>query len=143
MQKKDCKVMRTLFRYMLLPFLVGLIIFTGTCLIGPESVPDMPRGVPWDKVVHFGMFFLLSAVSLFDYYKLHEGEPSIFRWMLWGFMIPVIYGGGIELLQKYIFTSRSAEWGDWIADILGSLTALIIAIIYLQKRNKSRKNISL
>ena len=101
--------MRTLFRYMLLPFLVGLIIFTGTCLIGPESVPDMPRGVPWDKVVHFGMFFLLSAVSLFDYYKLHEGEPSIFRWMLWGFMIPVIYGGGIELLQKYIFTSRSAE----------------------------------
>lgn len=135
--------MRTLFRYMFLPFVVGSVIFIGTCLMGADSVPDMPRGIAWDKVAHFCMFFLLSAVSLFDYYKMHESQPSIFRWVLWGFLIPVIYGGGIELLQKYIFTSRSAEWGDWIADILGSLTAAIFAIIYLQKRNKSRNNISL
>ena len=134
--------MRTLFRYMFLPFVVGFIIFTGTCLIGPGSVPEMPRGIQWDKVVHFGMFFLLSAVSLYDYYKLHEGHPPLIRWVLWGFMIPVIYGGGIELLQKYVFTTRSAEWGDWIADVAGSLVALLFAIIYLHQRKKSRKNIS-
>ena len=58
-------------------------------------------------------------------------------------ILPVLYGGVIELLQKFLFTSRSAEWGDWIADIAGSLTALLLAIICLRKRKKSINNISL
>ena len=135
--------MRTLFRYMSLPLLVGFLIFTGTCLIGPGSVPDMPKGFPWDKVAHFGLFFLLSAVSLYDYDKLHNGSPSRIRWIFWGVILPVLYGGLIELLQLYIFTTRSAEMGDLIADVAGSLTALLLAIIYVRKRKKSIKNISL
>jgi VanZ family protein len=135
--------MHILLRYMFLPLLVGFIIFIGTCVTGPETVPDLPSSLPWDKIVHFGMFFLLSAVSLLDYYKLHDESPPVFRWIFWGFVIPVIYGGVIEILQKYIFTSRSAEMGDWIADMLGSAMATLLAIILLQKRNKRRKNISL
>ena len=135
--------MRTLFRYMSLPLLVGFLIFTGTCLIGPGSVSDMPKGFPWDKAAHFGLFFLLSAVSLYDYDKLHNGSPSRIRWIFWGFILPVLYGGLIELLQLYIFTTRSAEMGDLIADVAGSLTALLLAIIYVRKRKKSIKNISL
>ncbi len=45
----------------------------------------------------------------------------------------------IELLQKYFFASRSAEWGDWIADIFGSLTAVILIIIFFRKRRYNRK----
>lgn len=135
--------MATLLRYMFLPLVVGFFIFVVTCLIGSDNVPDMPPGIAWDKLAHFGMFFILSAVSLFDYYKMHNGHPFIFRWILWGFVIPVVYGGGIELLQKYLFTSRSAEWGDWIADMLGSMVATLFAIIYLQKSKKRRKNIPL
>jgi len=103
----------------------------------------MPGDVPWDKLVHFGMFFFLSAVSLIDYYRMHQGNPPAFRWILWGFLVPVFYGGVIELLQKYFFASRSAEWSDWIADILGSLTAVIVIIIFIRKRRYDRKNISL
>jgi VanZ family protein len=135
--------MSTLLRYMFLPLLVGFIIFIATCLIGAERVPDLSSSLPWDKIAHFGMFFLLSAVSLLDYYKLHDENPPAFRWIFWGLVIPVIYGGVIEILQKYFFTSRSAEMGDWIADILGSVTATLLAIILLQKRNVRRKNISL
>jgi VanZ family protein len=54
--------------------------------------------------------------------------------MFWGLLIPVIYGGVIELLQKYYFPTRSAELGDWIADILGSLVATVIAVIFLRRR---------
>lgn len=135
--------MRTLLRYMFLPLLVGCVIFIGTCLIAAETVPHMPSSLPWDKIAHFGMFFLLSTVSLLDYYKLHDGYPPVLRWMFWGFVIPIIYGGVIELLQKYFFTSRSAETGDWVSDILGSAVATLIAFFLLQKRNKRRKNISL
>ncbi|MDD2511914.1 MAG: VanZ family protein [Proteiniphilum sp.] len=135
--------MRILFRYMCLPLLVGFLIFAGTCLIGPDNVPDMPEGISWDKLVHFGMFFLLTTVSLFDYYRLHKGAPPRGRWILWGVILPVLYGGIIELLQLYLFTSRSAEWGDWFADAAGSLAALLLARFYLRKRGKTKKKLSL
>jgi len=106
-------------------------------------MPGLPEGFPWDKLVHFGMFFVLSAVSLFDYYRLCKGNPPTLRWIFWGFIIPVFYGGVIELLQKYFFALRSAEWADWIADILGSLVATVIVIIFLNRRRYSEKNISL
>lgn len=125
--------MKTLLRYTILPLLIGILIFIGTCIWQPEQMPEMPEGFPWDKLVHFGMFFLLSAVSMYDYHRLHNGKPNIFRWVFWGFVLPVIYGAIIELLQENFF-SRSAELGDWIADILGSLTATVLAIIILRKR---------
>ncbi|MDD4632950.1 MAG: VanZ family protein [Proteiniphilum sp.] len=135
--------MKLLLRYTFLPLITGFIIFIATCLISPAQVPDMPERIPWDKLVHFGMFFFLSVVSLIDYYRMHKGNPSAFRWIGWGFLVPVLYGGVIELLQKYFFASRSAEWGDWIADILGSLAATILIIISFRKRRSYRKNISL
>lgn len=126
--------MNILLRYTLLPFIIGLLIFIGTCLIPSDQVPEMPAGIPWDKIVHFGMFFLLSAVSLYDYYKFHNNNPRLIRWLFWGFLVPVIYGGIIELLQMNFFSSRSAELVDWIADVLGSLVATILAIIFLRRR---------
>lgn len=135
--------MKALLRYMFLPLLIVILIFIATCLISSSQMPGLPEGFPWDKLVHFGMFFVLSAVSLFDYYRLCKGNPPALRWIFWGFIIPVFYGGVIELLQKYFFASRSAEWADWIADILGSLVATVIVIIFLNRRRYSEKNISL
>lgn len=125
--------MNTLLRYMTFPLLIGALIFVGTCLIGPTDVPDMPAGIPWDKVAHFGLFFLLSLVSLYDYYRMHNGAPSAGRWIFWGFILPVVYGGIIELLQMFVFTGRSAEWGDWYADLGGSFVALMFAFLFLRK----------
>lgn len=135
--------MNSYLRHILLPAIVGLVIFTVTCLISSNDVPDLPKIVAWDKIVHFGMFFLLSAVALFDYFRLHQGKPKMSRWIFWGFVLPVIYGGIIELMQKYFFVSRSAEWGDFIADILGSGTALIIALFLYNKFRSKEKQVSL
>ncbi|MDD3788871.1 MAG: VanZ family protein [Petrimonas sp.] len=135
--------MKRYLRHLLLPAVVGMVIFVGTCLLTPDEMPEMPNAVPWDKLVHFGMFFTLSVICYFDYYRLHDGDVKIKRWIFWCFAIPVIYGGGIELLQKYVFTARSAEWGDFIADVLGSLAATVLAISYLNRQRKLKKNISL
>lgn len=135
--------MKRYLRYTLVPLFVSLLIFLGTCILTGSDMPDMPHGIPWDKVGHFGMFFILSAVSLIDYYKLQNGNPSKKKWIFWGFVVPVFYGAIIELLQKYFFTARSAELADFVADVLGSLTATLIAIIYVNKKDKTKKNISL
>ena len=73
----------------------------------------------------------------------HNGNPPFIRWMGWGFLLPALYGGAIELIQKYFTEVRSAEWGDWIADVLGSLCATLIVIILIRKGRFGRKNISL
>lgn len=127
-------IMNSLIRYSILPLILGLLIFILTCLISSDNIPGMPEGLQWDKVAHFGMFFSLSAVIMYDYYKMHSKAPSRSRWIFWGLIVPVFYGGLIELLQKYYFASRSAEWGDWIADIAGSLIATLLALIILKKK---------
>jgi VanZ family protein len=106
----------------------------GTCLITSVNMPDMPQGIPWDKVAHFGMFFMLSAVSLYDYYLYHKRTPKLLPWIFWGFVVPVLYGGVIELLQSKVFTYRSGELLDFIADLLGSLCALLLTLIVLKRK---------
>lgn len=135
--------MKHILRYLFLPLLTVVLIFIATCLISFSSVPSLPEGFGWDKLVHFCMFFGLSAVSLIDYYRLCRGTPPFGRWVFWGFIIPVVYGGAIELIQKYFVPTRGAEWGDWLADILGSLVATVVIIIFLRKRRYTEKNISL
>ena len=135
--------MNNYLRHIFLPVFVGFLIFTVTCLISSDDVPQLPPVMAWDKVAHFGMFFVLSAVSLFDYYHLHNGHPRMSRWVFWGFILPVIYGAAIELMQKYFFSSRSAELADFFADLLGSLTALLIALFLYKKNRKQEKKLSL
>ncbi|MGI6047842.1 MAG: VanZ family protein [Petrimonas sp.] len=135
--------MSNYFRHIIFPAFVGLIIFTVTCLISSDDVPSLPPIIAWDKIAHFGMFFVLSAVSLFDYYRLHNGEPKMRRWIFWGFVLPVIYGAVIELMQKYFFLTRSAEMADFIADVFGSLIALLIALLLYKKLRKQEKKVSL
>jgi VanZ family protein len=130
-------------RHLLLPGVIGAIIFLATCVLGSEQVPDLPPLLPWDKMVHAGMFFVLSAVCYYDYYRLFDGNVHLKKWIFWCFFIPVIYGGSIELLQLFVFTSRSAEWCDFVADIIGSLLATVGAIYYLKYRDKPKKNLSL
>lgn len=127
--------MNSLFRYSILPLILSLLIFIVTCLITTNSIPSLPEGLQWDKIAHFGMFFLLSAVIMYDYYRMHNKSPSRTRWIFWGLIVPVFYGGLIELLQKYFFYPRNAEWGDWIADIVGALTATLLSIVILKKKH--------
>lgn len=135
--------MKQYFRYVLAPILVGGLIFYGTCLITPDDVPNLPSILPisWDKLVHFGMFFLLSFVNFIDYYKLHDGKPIMRKWIFWGLILPIFYGGMIEVLQENYF-SRSGEWLDFVADALGSLTAFAV-ILFIRERywKKGKKTI--
>lgn len=91
----------------------------------------MPLLLPWDKVVHFGMFFVLSFVNFIDYYKLCDGKPPMLRWIMWGFVVPVLYGGIIEILQERYF-GRCGDLLDFVADALGSASAMVL-IIFLYK----------
>lgn len=60
--------------------------FLATCVLGSEQVPDLPPLLPWDKMVHAGMFFVLSAVCYYDYYRLFDGNVHLKKWIFWCFL---------------------------------------------------------
>ena len=122
--------MQSSIRYIIFPGLIALVIFYLTCIVNVDSIPVPKRVLQYDKLVHFGMFFALSAAVYIDYYLKHNGKPNGFKWLLFGLVIPVIYGGLIEVAQENFF-SRSGDWYDFIADTMGSMSATIVALFYV------------
>ena len=130
--------MSSYIRYTLIPAIVALVIFYMTCIVNVDSIPVPSKFFQFDKLAHFGMFFALSAAIYYDYYHLHKTKPNKLRWVFFGLIVPVIYGGLIEIAQQNFF-GRSGELMDFVADSLGSLTATVIAFIYINMKKKSSK----
>lgn len=127
--------MRSSIRYIIFPGLIALVIFYLTCIVDVESIPVPEKVFQYDKLVHFAMFFALSAAVFIDYYLKHKGKPNGYRWLLFGLVIPVIYGGLIEVAQENFF-ARSGDLYDFIADAMGSMSATIAALFYVYVRPK-------
>jgi VanZ family protein len=88
-----------------------------TVVIALALLPNNSSQPPFalaDKVAHAIAFFLITSVGLRAY-------PS-----QWWYVIPALIGLGasIEIAQGYTST-RSQEWEDFLADILGIATAAI------------------
>lgn len=101
-----------------------LIVIAVLTLMPSDDAPSM--NLPYaDKVVHFLMFGVLSAVALFDYSRC-RGRLSVFSWLTIALLASAA-GGAIELLQAGMGEGRSAEWGDFIADSAG---AFLIPLLF-------------
>ena len=50
---------------------------------------------------------------------------------MWAFLLPSVYGVIIELIQSRV-PNRTAEFMDFVADVLGALAAYIIVVIYVK-----------
>lgn len=83
-----------------------------------------------DKFVHFGMYCLLAVILIADY---HNEKSTINKLLMFKIVIlSIMLGGLIELIQEKWFYPRSAEWIDWMADILGTISGTIF-MIFLKK----------
>lgn len=97
-----------------------LILYVSLIRVVPEiPIPLFPH---FDKLVHFGLYFGLSALLFYDYSWKNERASSLKK-MLIIILLPVLYGGVIEILQETFFPPRSADWFDFIADALGCILA--------------------
>lgn len=103
-----------------------LIILLATTL--PSStIPKIPLlDIPhFDKIVHFGLFFILATFLLSEGNKLRkQGELTRFAIVV-ALSVSFIYGLTIELLQFYLLPTRSGSWLDFIANIIGAFAAVI------------------
>jgi|LauGreSBDMM110SN_4_FD.fasta_scaffold35209_1 VanZ family protein len=96
--------------------IIGLIlmliaIFLGGRQPGAGSIFN----APWDKVMHLGTYFIMAMLIGLAFRKMPL--PIVL-------LLTVSVGAGDEVAQKYI-PGRSADIGDYAADALGCLLAIL------------------
>ncbi|MGL4806862.1 MAG: VanZ family protein [Bacteroidales bacterium] len=118
-------------KYILIIIAYGIVTYL--CLmpsIPDTSIPTIPN---IDKVAHFLFYLFISTVS---YFAIYKREIAIWKLYTGVLIFPIIFGGLIEILQKYFFPPRSAEWADFVADILGSLAGYWLGIFLIKIKNR-------
>lgn len=77
-----------------------------------------------DKVAHFGMYFVLAFLLIYDFHHNNPGL-SLFKAYLFSVIIALIYGGSIEIIQTIPVLHRSCDIYDIIANSSGVFFAML------------------
>ena len=74
----------------------------------------------FDKFVHASIFF--GMVSLWLVF-LHSKQKLKTSNVIAVLLICILYGGLLEIMQATVFSQRSADWQDFIANSFGCIVA--------------------
>lgn len=108
---------------LILANIIWISIIFILCAMPSEDIPDPHLNIPHlDKVVHFGMFFILALLISLPL-KLHTAIPPKQIYTI-TILIAFVYGGLIEILQHYFFNRGGDVW-DLTADIAGSIVGCL------------------
>lgn len=94
------------------------------CTMPSQEIPNPGINLPHlDKVVHFGMFFILSLLMRqgFECWK-YRNLKTIYVITIG---VSLLYGGLIEILQ-YSFFNRGGDVWDLLADIAGAAAGCLL-----------------
>ena len=92
---------------------------------------SLPTFAGADKWIHGLMYAILGGIACWDSIGM---KMSGWRLGLIAIMLPIVYGGAIEVIQEQWFAPRSGEWMDWGADgigvIIGAISVMIVKRLY-------------
>lgn len=106
--------------------IIWTIVILMATTIPSNSIPkDLLLNIPhFDKLVHFGLFFILATFLLSESNKLRKQEGLTRYAILVAIIVSTIYGLIIELVQYLFLPSRSGSLYDFVANVLGALAAI-------------------
>lgn len=115
-------------------FWTGIIAFF--CLVKFSDVPF--KGVSnLDKLVHV-FFHFVFTILWYLYFKKKSKSINFKNLLMISFLLSVFFGVSIELLQKYLTTTRNGDVLDVLANTSGAIIA-VFGIIILSKYNRLNK----
>ncbi len=104
-----------------------MLIFV-LCAIPGRDLPHISflEILEFDKWVHAGVFFVLVVLlirgfSLQTTYDLFKRFPGAIA-----FVLSVLYGGMLELMQEAFFSDRTADILDFVANSFGCILGLLL-----------------
>jgi VanZ family protein len=100
----------------------ALVIFI-LCATPGQYIPSANwlELLSFDKLVHASMFFILTTLLFIVAVKYNQQKLTIAVY----FLIAVMYGGSLEIMQALYFSNRSADWKDMVANTFGCVVALL------------------
>ncbi len=102
--------------------LIWSIVIANLCFAPASEINKVHINIPhFDKIVHFGMFFILALLIA----GLNGKYATYFNRILLP-VIAIVYGGLIELIQLWFISGRDGDWFDWIADNAGVVLGLMV-----------------
>jgi VanZ family protein len=102
------------------PALWWALLILILCSISFGSIGNSPLFSPgFDKLVHCGLFFVLSILIGYGFIRQKGWQQFKIMGGVNVLLLAIVYGAIIEILQRFIFTWRSAEWDDLFADAVG------------------------
>lgn len=109
---------------------IYIIVILCLCLgtfQGPAGMWKTFLGIQLDKIIHFLMYLPYPALAFWAFYQ----GKNWGRFLLVVLLIGIAYSGAVEIMQAIFTDSRSAEWGDLLANTLGMGTsALCLSLIF-------------
>ena len=114
------------FRYTKWSMLWALVILI-LCGMPGKDIPHISflELLSFDKFVHAGIFFVLILLTVRGFllqtrsFKLQRSAKTI------AFILCVIYGGSLEIMQGTICIDRTADIYDFIANSFGCIMGLV------------------
>jgi len=117
--------------YLILSVIWAIVVLILSTISG-NSFKKLPNfNIPHlDKFVHFTMYFVLAfliywAIKLSVKKNSFTSSPVVST-----FVIVALYSGIMELLQGYVFTSRSMDIYDFMANCVGVVAGLLITYFF-------------
>ena len=80
--------------------------------------PDGPQIPHLDKLIHMVLWGAMAGLFL-------VGWPGRARWAL---IVCALHGAATEVMQGTLVLGRSAEWLDWVADVIGAGVVVGLAV---------------
>ena len=126
-------------KHILTKYPFSCIIVIGTWILCFMTIPETPlSSVRFiDKWTHSLIYFVLGISISLEYLR-NTNQPNPKFIIVWVWLMPIIMGGLIEVLQSYCTNgNRSGEWLDFFADAIGSTIAVLIGILLVRYRAKA------
>ncbi len=96
-------------------------------LANPErfAKSELTRIQNIDKIVHFGMYFIMMSVIIIEHRKSLRNPANLFLMAL----IPLSYGVLMEILQLTLTSTRSGDFYDALFDAAGVMASVLLWLL--------------
>tara|TARA_B110000467_G_C17919616_1_gene264180 strand:+ start:106 stop:486 length:381 start_codon:yes stop_codon:yes gene_type:complete len=116
--------------YSPIPSIIWVVVIAVGSFLPSSTIPTVVVSDKWIHFVFYAIFsFLLFLSSLSN---TNRSKSVVSRWT-YVFIVGVIVGVFVEIIQHSIISGRHGEWMDIFANCLGLFFALIISEIIKSK----------
>jgi len=110
------------------PFILWTLIIFGLCSMPGKAIPKINwlELLSFDKFVHASIFFVEQILLMHALISLSENTflKKNYKWI--SVLFCVSYGGSLEIMQYYVFSERSGDVLDFIANSTGCISGLFL-----------------